>query len=64
MIFPNPAMGGTEIIKHGLQNRLPQELLNKFQIICDRIISIDDTKIRLFWAHNTPYQVDYTSFKR
>ena len=56
--FSKPAMGGTEIIKHGLQNRLPQELLSKFQIICDRIITIDETKIRLFWAHNTPYQLN------
>ena len=56
--FSKPAMGGTEIIKYGLQNRLPQELLNKFQIICDRIISIDETKIRLFWVHNTPYQLN------
>jgi glycosyltransferase involved in cell wall biosynthesis len=61
--FSKPAMGGTEIIKHGLQNRLPQELLSKFQIICDRIISIDETKIRLFWAHNTFNQVDYTHLK-
>ena len=56
--FSKPSMGGTEIIKHGLQNRLPQELLNKFQIICDRIISIDETRIRLFWVHNTPHQVN------
>ena len=61
--FSKPAMGGTEIIKHGLQNRLPQELLSKFQIICDRIIKIDETKIRLFWAHNTFNQVDYTHLK-
>ena len=56
--FSKPAMGGTEIIKHGLQSRLPQELLNKFQIICDRIITIDETKIRLFWVHNTPHQLN------
>ena len=61
--FSKPSMGGTEIIKHGLQNRLPQELLNKFQIICDRIISIDETKIRLFWVHNTPHQVDNQHLK-
>jgi UDP-glucose:(glucosyl)LPS alpha-1,2-glucosyltransferase len=61
--FSKHAMGGTEIIKHGLQNRLPQELLNKFQIICDRIISIDETKIRLFWTHNTPHQVDNKHLK-
>ena len=61
--FSKPSMGGTEIIKHRLQNRLPQELLSKFQIICDRIITIDETKIRLFWIHNTFNQVDYTHLK-
>lgn len=61
--FSKPAMGGTEIIKYELQNKLPQELLSKFQIICDRIISIDETKIRLFWIHNTFNQVDYTHLK-
>jgi glycosyltransferase involved in cell wall biosynthesis len=62
--FSKSAMGGTEIIKYGLQNRLPQELLNKFQIICDRIILIDETKIRLFWAHNTPYQLNNSHLER
>jgi predicted methyltransferase len=45
--FSKLAMGGTEIILHGLQNRLPQELLSKFQIICDRIITIDDNQDKI-----------------
>lgn len=56
--FSKPAMGGTEIIKYELQKRLPQELLSKFQIICDRITTLDQNKIRLFWVHNTADQVD------
>jgi UDP-glucose:(glucosyl)LPS alpha-1,2-glucosyltransferase len=56
--FSKPAMGGTEIIKYELQNRLPQELLSKFQIICDRITTLDSNKVRLFWVHNTADQVD------
>ena len=56
--FSKPAMGGTEIIKYELQERLPQELLSKFQIICDRITTLDSKKIRLFWVHNTADQVD------
>lgn len=56
--FSKPAMGGTEIIKYELQERLPQELLSKFQIICDRITTLDSNKIRLFWVHNTADQVD------
>jgi glycosyltransferase involved in cell wall biosynthesis len=56
--FSKPAMGGTEIIKYELKERLPQELLGKFQIICDRITTLDSNKIRLFWVHNTADQVD------
>jgi UDP-glucose:(glucosyl)LPS alpha-1,2-glucosyltransferase len=54
--FSKSAKGGTEIIKHGLQERLPQELLNKFQIICDRVENLDETKIRLYWSHLDPHQ--------
>jgi glycosyltransferase involved in cell wall biosynthesis len=56
--FSKPAMGGTEIIKYELQKKLPQQLLSKFQIICDRITILDSNKIRLFWVHNTADQVD------
>jgi hypothetical protein len=52
------ANGGTELIARKLEQYIPQELLNKFQIICDRIIFIDETKIRLFWAHDTPHQLN------
>jgi hypothetical protein len=48
--FNTNANGGTEIQSRELCSRIPQELLSKFQIICDRIITIDETKIRLFWA--------------
>jgi len=56
--FSKPAMGGTEIIKYELQKRLPQELLTKSQILCDRISTLDSNKLRLFWVHNTTDQVD------
>lgn len=49
--FSKKSLGGTEIIKHGLLERLPQELLNKFQIITDRFDDLDETKIRLYWSH-------------
>ena len=39
-------MGGTEIIRYCLQERLPPELLSKFQIITDRFDDLDETKIR------------------
>lgn len=49
--FSKPAKGGTEIIKYGLQDRLPQELLSKFQIVTDRFEELDEIKIRLYWCH-------------
>lgn len=54
--FSKPSNGGTEIIKYGLQKRIPQQLLSKFQIISDRIQTLEDDKIRLFWTHLTPKQ--------
>lgn len=50
------SLGGTEIIKYKLQEKLPLNLLNKFQIVCDRVTELDQNKIRLFWAHLTPKQ--------
>lgn len=57
--FSKNAFGGTEIAKKELQKRLPHELLSKFQIICDRVGELDPNKIKLFWVHNTPDQLDY-----
>jgi glycosyltransferase involved in cell wall biosynthesis len=54
--FSRASKGGTEIIKHGLQNRLPQKLLSKFQIVTDRFENLDETKIRLYWSHLDPEQ--------
>jgi UDP-glucose:(glucosyl)LPS alpha-1,2-glucosyltransferase len=58
--FSKNASGGTEIIKQELQKRLPEELLSKFQIICDRVGELQKNKIKLFWVHNTPEQLDYS----
>ena len=49
--FSKKSIGGTEIIKYGLLERLPPELLSKFQIITDRIGKLDKNKIRLYWSH-------------
>jgi glycosyltransferase involved in cell wall biosynthesis len=54
--FSKSSKGGTEIIKYGLEDRLPSSLLSKFQIVCDRIENLEDDKIRLFWTHLTPKQ--------
>jgi UDP-glucose:(glucosyl)LPS alpha-1,2-glucosyltransferase len=54
--FSKKSLGGTEIIKYGLLERLPSSILEKFQIVCDRIEELKDDKIRLFWTHLTPKQ--------
>jgi hypothetical protein len=45
--FSKPAIGGTEIIKYELQKRLPPELLNQFQIICDRVTELKQNKNKI-----------------
>jgi glycosyltransferase involved in cell wall biosynthesis len=52
--FSKASKGGTEIIKYGLQDRLPKELSSKFQIVTDRFEELDETKIRLYWSHLDP----------
>jgi UDP-glucose:(glucosyl)LPS alpha-1,2-glucosyltransferase len=48
------AMGGTEIIATNIAERVPQELLADFQIIHSRVRELDETKIRVFVAHDLP----------
>ena len=39
------AMGGTELMKYGLYERLPKDLMDKFQIIPSRVRDIDPDRI-------------------
>ena len=49
------AMGGTELMKFGLEKRLPIDLLSNFQIFVSRIEEqFDETKIRILWCHDLP----------
>jgi len=49
------AMGGTEIMKFGLEARLPRELLDQFQIFVSRIEEpFDESKLRIYWLHDLP----------
>ena len=48
------AMGGTELMKFGLQKRLDPELLDKFQIIPSRVRELDESKVRILWLHDLP----------
>lgn len=49
------ARGGTELMKYGLRDRLPAELLDNFQIFVSRVEEpLDETKVRLYWLHDLP----------
>lgn len=49
------AMGGTELMKHTLINRLPKKLTDEFQIFVSRVEEeLDPTKIRLYWLQDLP----------
>ena len=47
------AMGGTELMKYGLQSRIDPELMSNFQIFVSRVEEpFDESKIRLYWCHD------------
>lgn len=48
------ANGGTELIMRALANKLDPKLLKEVQIIGSRVRDLDDTKIRIFVAHDLP----------
>ena len=48
------AMGGTEIMKYGLADRLPPELRDQVQIICSRVRDVDPDKPSILWLHDLP----------
>lgn len=48
------SMGGTEMVKRGLAERLPEGLADDFQIICSRVREIEQDKIRVYWLHDLP----------
>lgn len=45
------AMGGTELMAIGLNKRVDT---SDFQIVCSRVRELDETKLRIFWAHDLP----------
>ena len=46
------AMGGTEMMKHGLYDRLDPELRDKVQIICSRVRDVDSNRPSILWLHD------------
>jgi UDP-glucose:(glucosyl)LPS alpha-1,2-glucosyltransferase len=48
------AMGGTELMKYGLYDRLPEDVRDSVQIICSRVREVDETKPSILWLHDLP----------
>lgn len=48
------AMGGTELMKNALYERIPSEVLDNFQIIPSRVRELDDDKMKILWLHDLP----------
>lgn len=47
--------GGTELLGRKLESLISPELLDNFQIVISRLRGeLDETKIRIFWAHDLP----------
>jgi glycosyltransferase involved in cell wall biosynthesis len=48
------AMGGTELMMTALYKHLGEEFLEEIQIIPSRVRDLDETKVRIYWAHDLP----------
>ena len=46
------AMGGTEMMKYGLYDRLDPEIRDKVQIICSRVRDVDTNRPSILWLHD------------
>lgn len=46
------AMGGTELMKYGLYDRLPENIRDKVQIICSRVRDVDEDRPSILWLHD------------
>ena len=46
------AMGGTELMKYALYDKLPKNLLDQFQIIPSRFRGLEKNKKALYWVHD------------
>ena len=48
------AMGGTELMKYALHDKLPAKLLKQFNIIPSRVRELAQDKENLLWLHDLP----------
>jgi len=58
------SFGGTELIKRGLAERLPEGLTDDFQIICSRVRKLEEDKIRIYWLHDLPEDPETNHLKQ
>lgn len=53
--FSGAAKGGTELMKQRLEEAIPTELLDKFQIFVSRVHEeLSDKHVRVLWLHDLP----------
>jgi len=57
------ANGGTELAKRKLASILDPDILDDFQIVSSRVRDIDESKIRIFWAHDLPEDPESNKFR-
>jgi UDP-glucose:(glucosyl)LPS alpha-1,2-glucosyltransferase len=57
------AHGGTEIMHNGLIKRLPQEILDKVNIV-SRPDDLNDEKLQVLWVHDMPGDVEFLADKK
>lgn len=46
------AKGGTEMMKYGLYERLPEDIRDEVQIICSRVREVDTHRPSILWLHD------------
>lgn len=57
------ALGGTELMKHALYNKIDPSILQHFQIIPSRVREIEEDKIPVLWLHDLPLDPESAHLK-
>ena len=57
------ARGGTELMQERLHKSIPEQLLNKFQIIPSRVRELDPNKKKILWLHDLPHDPESEHLK-
>ena len=56
------SQGGTEITKRSIGKTIPDELASDFQIVPSRVRELDESKIRVYWAHDMAHDPECKNF--